>query len=330
MRKTLFFILLVVSIHGFSQRGIGTNTPAKSSILELSSTSKGFLVPRMTMLNRDAIQNPVAGLLIFCTDCSPKGFTIFSDNKWRDPFGTTPTITAEQSTEIETNTTNNKGTIKIHEDINHAGSGKIITDSERDFVKVIPALKVKINDLIYVDPGDDKNIGTYYQGGIISCVLAEPIDLNNDGWLDRGFIISLDQLEGTQVGIEWSKGVLIETGASGLGIGTGKQNTDAIISTHGLQTDYAAGLASAYTKDGYDDWFLPSLEELQEIYKNMDKINLGLEQYSGTELKVNNRYWSSSENTKSQAWSLNFKTTGAVEQASNKNSSYRARAIRIF
>ena len=45
--------------------GIGTTTPDSSSILDVSSTSKGWLMPRMTTAQRNAIQNPVAGLKIF-------------------------------------------------------------------------------------------------------------------------------------------------------------------------------------------------------------------------------------------------------------------------
>ena len=48
--------------------GIGTTTPATSSILDVSSTSKGFLMPRMTTVQRNAIALPAAGLQIFNLD----------------------------------------------------------------------------------------------------------------------------------------------------------------------------------------------------------------------------------------------------------------------
>lgn len=47
--------------------GIGTPTPHASSLLDVSSTTKGFLPPRMTTLQRDAIASPAAGLVIFNT-----------------------------------------------------------------------------------------------------------------------------------------------------------------------------------------------------------------------------------------------------------------------
>lgn len=50
--------------------GIGTATPAASSLLDVSSTTKGFLPPRMTSTQRDAISSPATGLTLFCTDCT--------------------------------------------------------------------------------------------------------------------------------------------------------------------------------------------------------------------------------------------------------------------
>jgi len=47
--------------------GIGTSTPAASALVEITSTSKGFLPPRMTTAQRDAITSPVAGLTIYNT-----------------------------------------------------------------------------------------------------------------------------------------------------------------------------------------------------------------------------------------------------------------------
>ena len=58
--------LFAFSIH--AQVGIGTETPNSSSLLKLSSTSKGLLVPRMTEAQKNAISSPAQGLLIYQTD----------------------------------------------------------------------------------------------------------------------------------------------------------------------------------------------------------------------------------------------------------------------
>lgn len=61
--------------------GIGTTTPNASSILDMVSTSKGLLVPRMTKAQRDAIASPATGLLIYQTNSSP-GFYFWSGAAW--------------------------------------------------------------------------------------------------------------------------------------------------------------------------------------------------------------------------------------------------------
>jgi hypothetical protein len=48
--------------------GIGSNASISSALLELNSTSKGFLPPRMTAAQRAAIASPVAGLIVYETD----------------------------------------------------------------------------------------------------------------------------------------------------------------------------------------------------------------------------------------------------------------------
>ncbi|WOC39336.1 hypothetical protein [Polaribacter sp. HL-MS24] len=62
---------MITNIGLFAQKGIGTNTPNESAILELRSTHKGFLPPRMTQAQMLAIINPVAGLMVYFTDCAP-------------------------------------------------------------------------------------------------------------------------------------------------------------------------------------------------------------------------------------------------------------------
>jgi hypothetical protein len=47
--------------------GVGTNNPNSSSILDLRSTTSGFLPPRMTTTQRDAITTPATGLMIYNT-----------------------------------------------------------------------------------------------------------------------------------------------------------------------------------------------------------------------------------------------------------------------
>jgi len=82
LHKLVFVFILGVSLAGFSQRGMGTNTPDKSAVLELKSSNKGFLLPRMTEVQRDAIVSPAEGLLVFCTDCNSKGLYVYDGSSW--------------------------------------------------------------------------------------------------------------------------------------------------------------------------------------------------------------------------------------------------------
>jgi hypothetical protein len=64
---TCFFmqLFLLTSSGLYAQVGIGTTVPDTSSILDVSSNSKGFLMPRLTTAERDAIILPAAGLMIY-------------------------------------------------------------------------------------------------------------------------------------------------------------------------------------------------------------------------------------------------------------------------
>ncbi|GGE45278.1 hypothetical protein GCM10010832_26510 [Psychroflexus planctonicus] len=56
-----------------AQVGIGTTSPDASAQLEVQSTTKGFLPPRMTEDDRDNISSPAQGLMIYCTNCGSNG-----------------------------------------------------------------------------------------------------------------------------------------------------------------------------------------------------------------------------------------------------------------
>jgi len=67
-KKSLFIIIAAtISISSIAQVGIGTNAPNTSAALDIASTNKGLLIPRMTMVQRNLINSPAAGLLIYNT-----------------------------------------------------------------------------------------------------------------------------------------------------------------------------------------------------------------------------------------------------------------------
>jgi len=73
--------LLFISLQAQAQVGIGTITPDASAQLDVSSTSKGVLIPRMNKAERDLIPTPATGLLIFQTNETP-GFYYYNGTGW--------------------------------------------------------------------------------------------------------------------------------------------------------------------------------------------------------------------------------------------------------
>ena len=86
MKKNLLIVLTLFCGTVFAQKlenvGIGTLKPDPSALLDLNSTSKGLLLPRMTQAQRNAIQKPAAGLIVFQTDQSVGVYT-FDGTTWQ-------------------------------------------------------------------------------------------------------------------------------------------------------------------------------------------------------------------------------------------------------
>jgi len=81
--KQLFILLAAVLLTAttYAQVGIGTTTPDASSALDITSTSKGLLIPRMTETQRNAIVSPASGLMIYQTD-QDFGFYFYNGTQW--------------------------------------------------------------------------------------------------------------------------------------------------------------------------------------------------------------------------------------------------------
>ncbi len=73
-----------------SNVGVNTNTPNASAILDVTSTTKGFLPPRMTNSQMGLIPKPSEGLMVYCTNCTPKGLRVYNGSNWADMVGNVP------------------------------------------------------------------------------------------------------------------------------------------------------------------------------------------------------------------------------------------------
>lgn len=82
-------VMLLLACPQSAQAQVGINTdgsaPDSSAMLDLKSTEKGFLPPRMTTVQRTAIENPAEGLVIYNTD--NKEIEVFNGEIWTSNWG---------------------------------------------------------------------------------------------------------------------------------------------------------------------------------------------------------------------------------------------------
>jgi hypothetical protein len=127
------------------------------------------------------------------------------------------------------------------------------------------------------------------------------------------------------------------------GIGLGLKNSIAIVN-QGNNSTTAAGLARAYAGGSLSDWYLPSTSELLQMCKwaravawtsdvtvcSGGTINLGTGNGMGAAGFTESRYWSSSQQGASAAWSQHFDTGGSQSAFSKAIATYYMRPIRAF
>ena len=189
--------------------------------------------------------------------------------------------------------------------------------SKNEVDVLIANLQSQINNLA---PG----VGDFYGGGVVFYIFGSG---------DTGYIAGethglIAAVQDQSSGIRWYNGSNVTTEATATTIGTGSANTDAIIVSQGeTETSYAAGLARAYRGGGYDDWFLPSKDELAQIYTNKATINTTASANGGSNFTLDN-YWSSTEYGSGNAWKQGFDSGGQYDYY--KGSTGSVRAVRAF
>jgi len=147
----------------------------------------------------------------------------------------------------------------------------------------------------------------------------------SDGWR------YLEAHSGDFTGVQWG-GRITEIGGTMAGIGDGKRNTELIVARLDRldEENRAAQLAAALNSGGFNDWYLPSRDELDLMYRNLKQRERG--NFS------NVYYWSSSESSNERVWIQNFSNGSQVHGpsstntswAANKDNTYSARPIRRF
>lgn len=87
--KTLLLIVLIAApfISRSQKVGIGTPTPDNSAMLDITSSNRGLLIPRMNTVNRTNIPAAAAGLMVYDTDL--KSFMFYNGTSWESMGGST-------------------------------------------------------------------------------------------------------------------------------------------------------------------------------------------------------------------------------------------------
>lgn len=172
-------------------------------------------------------------------------------------------------------------------------------------------------DLIAAGVEVDSLYGRVYQGGQIfylddqdtlpgiKGMVAAPTDQGTAQW----------GCEGTEI-----------MGADGFEIGTGSMNT-AEIEAGCTENNFAADICAHLDLNGFTDWFLPSLDELNTMYLQIGPGANGPNDNIGDFAPTG--YWSSTENNENQAGQILF-GSGTIDIEVPKDSSGGTRAVRSF
>ncbi|MEI7723643.1 MAG: hypothetical protein WCK09_00995 [Bacteroidota bacterium] len=102
----LGFLLTFPNLYTFCQVSISTNGSVAdpSAGLDVNFNNKGLLPPRMTFEQRNAIPNPVEGLMVFCTNCNSDGtglLSMYQGGKWKNfSWGCTTPVTPLVGTHV--------------------------------------------------------------------------------------------------------------------------------------------------------------------------------------------------------------------------------------
>jgi len=313
----LFFILHFSFCINLSAQGVAINTsgnPADiSAMLDVSSITKGVLIPRLTEAQKIAITSPATGLLIYQTN-DTIGFWYFDGTIWVQaigpigPTGATGVDGANGATGVgtagttgATGLTGETGATGLTGATGATGATGVTGPSGGPIGPTGPT------------GGFTHYIGELYGGGIVVAVWKE-------SGVEHGLIASLTDVSASA---QWSSitGTLI--GATAQSPIDGQANTTAIVAQGDVSG--AAYLCDNYSAGGFTDWYLPAAWELNQCYNAAFVVNTILGATNGFQFAY---YWSSTEYTGTNAWGQNFDYGGTYDDY--KDDTCRVRAVRRF
>ncbi len=349
-----FLLLITTSIQ--AQVGIGTITPNTSAQLDVNSTTKGFLPPRMTRVQRELISTPAAGLVVWCSNCGASGeLQVYNGTSWTNMMGgaastSLPVVTTTAISSITFSGASGGGNITDNGGAAITTRGVVWSTSPNPtsalmtkttdgtgvgtFTSSIGSLSPATvyyirayatnttgtsygSELTFTTLG----IGSNYGGGKVAYIFQSG-DLGFVAGETHGMIASNDEWT-----TRWGCNAVTLPGANGTGIGAGAQNTIDIVGGC-AELGIAARVCDDYSiiSGGvtYSDWHLPSITELQKILANRSVIGGFNSPYI--------LYWSSSQNGSTFAYCVRTDNPGQnyVTNKSGGDYGIGTRAVRFF
>jgi len=132
MKKIFTLLTFVITMTTIAQ-SVSINSDGSeadpSAILEVKSTTKGFLAPRMTKVQRNAIASPATGLQIWCSDCSSLGLGEIQNYNGSAWIAVTPSSTADIAASIDKNYVTD-AQVKALENTSGVNTGDNATNSQ--------------------------------------------------------------------------------------------------------------------------------------------------------------------------------------------------------
>lgn len=133
--------------------------------------------------------------------------------------------------------------------------------------------------------GVEHSVGDDFQGGVIAYLFKED-DLGYDPQKQKGLIVPEEDFTRTKWGCQR------DISGTKLSLGYGRANTLKVIKVCNRKKS-AIGICNNFTKNGFNDWFLPSKNEMEKVYSFLQPDVSNLEQSA---------YWTSSQSDKKDAF----------------------------